>query len=152
MIRSLLARSALIGLALASAPPSAHADEAELVGSWDAKFTVNFSTCDTAKVGDIAAAQLVLRLEDGWLLAETLGNRNVRDGYAGHLDARGLSLYAWAGQKAPARGWWRSKAKGKKTHEATIEATVNGAVLTGRRIVANEGPCVILYDFTAKKL
>lgn len=121
----------LLGVSL----PATAGEPNDLAGTWDVKLTVNYATCKGVSVGDVSSMQLVVRVEAGRLKAETLGNKSLADGYVGDLDGNKLVL------KARRLG-----------HEATIEATVEGRSLNGRRIEANGGPCAIIHDVTAKKL
>jgi len=115
-----------------------------IVGSWDVKLKANFSTCKAVSVDDIQAFQLVLRFESGLVKAETVGGGNSPDSYKGKLQGDALTLSAEQSSV---------ELMGKtRVHEATIEASVSGKTMTGRRVVGNVGPCVIIYDLTAKKL
>lgn len=130
-----IALGILLPVLLGFALPASGGEPNDLAGTWDVKLTVNYATCKGVAVGDVTSMQLVVRVEAGRLKAETLGNKSLADAYLGDIDGNKLVL------KARRLG-----------HEATIEATVEGRTLTGRRIEANGGPCAIIHDVTAKRL
>ena len=127
--------AAVVALVAIACPLSAAAAGlVAMAGKWDVTLVTNFSSCDTSSVGDINILQLVIHVESGLLKAETVGTSASSDKYTGRLTGDKVVL--------------RAATSG---HQATIEATAKDRKLVGRRIVANSGPCVILYDLTAKK-
>lgn len=125
----------LFALVSCLALPAVAGEPNDLAGTWDVKLTVNYATCKGVAVGDVSSMQLVVRVENGKLKAETLGNKSLTDLYAGTIEGDQLVL------KARRFG-----------HEATIEATLDGSMLKGRRVEANGGPCAVIHDLSAKKL
>lgn len=116
---------------------------AELAGSWNVTLTANFSTCDSVKEGEVQAMQWVVNAKpEGKLTIKTIGHENSSAEYIGTF--RDKSLRAQTKPEVHAKG-----------HQATIEVTVADGKMTGRRVVANNGPpspCAIIYDVSAKKL
>lgn len=108
------------------------ADPADFVGTWDVKMTANYSTCEVVSRGDINAQQWIISMKSGALVVAVVNAENT---YTGKVDDKGgLVLFG--------------KQEG---HLATVELTGTPAKLSGRRVVANNGPCAIIYDIELTK-
>lgn len=120
-------------LALAGDAPTARSAE-DLVGTWNVTMKANYSTCKGTSVGDLVAQQWVLSLSSGAPSVQVLGGSY---GYGGTVDETGLHLH--------------------HRNSGDLYVTVDlgdggGKLLTGRRVVAKDGPCAVIYDVEAKKL
>ena len=102
-------------------------EPADLVGTWDVKMTANYSTCDVVTRGDINAQQWIVSVKSGALTVTVVNEDN---NYVGKINEKGSVILV----------------DKRDNHLATVELTGTPARLTGRRVVANNGPCAIIYD------
>lgn len=124
----------LVFLVLTQSALAAPIAPEQLVGSWNVTMKSDYSTCDGVKKGDINAQQWVVSVASGKLGVQVLGGGNTTATYQGVVKDDLIVLIS----------------KGT-ANLATIELTGDASALRGRRVVANNGPCAIIYTVEAKK-
>ena len=121
-------------LLMALASPSHASDPADFVGTWDVKMKADFSTCDIVSEGDINAEQWMISFKSGALAVSVVNTDKTYRGF--FTSSRGYNI----------------RFEGTAdNHQATAEVSGDGTKLTGRRVVANNGPCAIIYNLEMTK-
>lgn len=126
----------LVGLAMMLvALPAWAANPVDLSGTWRVNLRADYSTCKEIRRGDVVQVEWVFSFgKPGEVNVVTVGSDNLDDRFTGHIQGDRLGLQTR-----------------RLDHLSTLEVTITGASLQGRRVDANATPCAVIYEITGNR-